>query len=78
MVEAMNLGLPIFAFDCVYNRATTFEKAFYWKTEKDILKLLESVTEGEKKVCAANMASLAKEHYTWEKIAGGYNKLYME
>ena len=27
LVEAMNLGLPILAFDCVYNRATTEDKA---------------------------------------------------
>ncbi len=37
LVEAMNFGLPILAFDCVYNRATTEDKCKYWKTAEDIV-----------------------------------------
>ena len=42
LVEAMNFGLPILAFDCVYNRATTQDECLYWSTEEDIIDLVNN------------------------------------
>lgn len=42
LVEAMNFGLPILAFDCVYNRATTENDCLYWKESNDIVSLLKN------------------------------------
>lgn len=44
LVEAMNLSLPILAFDCVYNRATTEEKCLYWKNAEDLQNLMKKLS----------------------------------
>lgn len=75
LVEAMNLGLPVLAFDCVYNRATTEDKAFYWKTADDIARIIIEES-GRFPETAAAMAEAGKRLYTWERIAGQYNALY--
>lgn len=80
LVEAMNFGLPILAFDCVYNRATTEEKALYWKTCSEIRLQVEKLySEDSKNLCskiAENMKEAGERLYSWEKIAEQYNKLY--
>ncbi|MCM1321965.1 MAG: DUF1972 domain-containing protein [Bacteroides sp.] len=75
LVEAMNLGLPILAFDCVYNRATTEEKALYWKSAQDIVLLMREM-QNEFPRIAHDMAETGKRLYSWEKIARQYNALY--
>lgn len=75
LVEAMNLALPVLAFDCVYNRATTEDKAFYWKTADDIARIIIEES-GRFPETAAVMAEAGKRLYTWERIAGQYNALY--
>ena len=42
LVEAMNLSIPILAFDYVYNRATTEEKCLYWKIAEDLQNLMKN------------------------------------
>lgn len=82
LVEAMNLYLPILAFDCVYNRATTEEKCLYWKTPDDLQNLMkklchsESGSESLREKIAREMGEAGKRLYSWEKIARQYNKLY--
>ena len=78
LVEAMNLRLPIFAFDCVYNRATTEENALYWKTSDDISALLKNKVlqgNGLDKI-GAKMKEIAERRYLWKRIAWQYNGLY--
>lgn len=72
LVEAMFFGKPIIAFDVVYNRATTFDKASYFACQADLKKILDS---GE--LCDGDvMRQLAYEHYTWDDIVKGYEALY--
>ena len=75
LVEAMNLSLPILAFDCVYNRATTEEKCLYWKTSDDLQDLMKNESDKFEKI-ASEMGEAGKHLYSWEKIARQYNKLY--
>lgn len=71
LVEAMFFGKPILAFDVVYNRATTCERAYYFKDVNGLLALLNhDDLEGK------SMKEIAQEHYTWEKIASQYEELY--
>ena len=71
LVEAMFFGMPILAFDCVYNRETTFGRACYFKDEKELRALLD-----RDDLDGAEMRELAKSSYTWSRISGQYVDLY--
>lgn len=71
----MNFGLPILAFDCVYNRATTQYECLYWCTEEDIIDLVNN-SESKFDVIATKMKELGSKEYAWEKIAKQYNDLW--
>ena len=75
LVEAMNFGLPILAFDCVYNRATTQDECLYWSTEEDIIDLVNN-SESKFDAIAIKMKELGAKEYAWEKIAKQYNDLW--
>lgn len=74
LVEAMNFGLPILAFDCVYNRATTEEKCLYWKSYEDIISIIEKTPDFS--TIARSMKESGVRLYSWENIAKQYNSLY--
>lgn len=75
LVEAMNFGLPILAFDCVYNRATTQDECLYWSTEEDIIDLVNN-SESKFDAIANKMKELGAKEYAWENIANQYNDLW--
>ncbi len=75
LVEAMYLGLPVVAFDVVYNRATMKDQGVYFKDTADLKALIKSLSEEDLKVLAADMSRLALEFYTWEVIAEKYDLL---
>lgn len=72
LVEAMHFGKPILAFDVVYNRETTEDKAYYFKTKEDILELLRGdlIVDGE------SMKEISQRRYCWRYIAQQYESLY--
>lgn len=74
LVEAMNFGLPILAFDCVYNRETTMNECLYWKNSEDIQYFFQSIPDLDS--IASKMQDIGKKLYSWEKIAEQYNSLY--
>lgn len=74
LVEAMNFELPILAFDCVYNKATTQNECFYWRKSEDIISLMKNKSDYTK--IAHKMKEIGSEEYSWKKIAEQYNKLY--
>ncbi len=71
LVEAMFFGKPILAFDCIYNRATTYGKAYYFKNSDDLLKLIS-----KEDLDGSTMKKIAEEYYTWKNIASQYEALY--
>lgn len=75
LVEAMNLRLPILAFDCIYNRTTTEGKALYWRNSYDIENLIKNNSNDFSKISLA-MEEIGKRLYSWKIIAELYNKLY--
>ena len=74
LVEAMNFGLPIFAFDCIYNKATTDNKCLYWKDTEELISLFSKKENLEN--IAKEMKSIGQKEYSWKKIAEQYNSLY--
>jgi len=71
LVEAMFFGRPIVAYDVVYNRETTGEKALYFKTADDICELLSY-----EDLNCEDLRLLAEERYRWQKIAREYEAVY--
>jgi len=70
LVEAMFFGCPILAYDVVYNRATTRNKAYYYKDSKELIALMEySELDG------SEMRYIAERYYTWKRIAEQYEEL---
>ena len=76
LVEAMCLGLPVLAFDCVYNRATTEGKALYWKKSDELLECLLKQNGEEIGAIGNIMLEIGKRCFSWNAIARQYNLLY--
>lgn len=75
LVEAMFFGKPILAFDCLYNRETTENKANYFADSKE----LENLINQEYLYFVDNayaMREIAQKRYTWAKVAKQYEQLY--
>jgi glycosyltransferase involved in cell wall biosynthesis len=76
LVEAMSLSLPIFAFDVIYNRETTFNCANYFKDEEELIELIKTATEKDLKLLGGEMGKIARENYTWEKVSQQYQEVF--
>lgn len=71
LVEAMFFGCPIVAYDVVYNRETTQNKAYYFSNTEMLISIIcRSDLEG------IAMKRIAEEEYTWQYISRQYYSLY--
>lgn len=77
LVEAMFLNLPVLAFDVSYNRASTYNKALYFKDISELQFLLSVVTDKQLDEIATDMYDIAKTHYVWSEIARQYLHLVL-
>jgi glycosyltransferase involved in cell wall biosynthesis len=75
LVEAMHFGKPVLAFDCDFNRNTTEDKAFFFKTSADLLQLVETMDVVESALVGRNMLEIAERRYTWKVVAEQYFSL---
>lgn len=71
LVEAMFFGIPILAYDVVYNRETTENKACYFKDTKHLLDIIGNVCDNGKE-----MKEIAERRYRWSDIASQYTDLF--
>lgn len=76
LVEAMYLGLPIFAFGVDYNKETTGNKALYFDDNTELVSLLKNTDEDQLAEIASDMKIIAKERYTWSHISRQYSNLF--
>lgn len=74
LVEAMFFGVPIVAFDVVYNRETTHNRAAYFKDADSLVNILKDAKDFDENGKA--MVDIAKKEYTWKRIAEQYEGLY--
>lgn len=72
LVEAMHFGRTILAYNVIYNRETTQEKAYYWKNVNELKALIEDNTLS----CGEEMKRIASKEYIWKLIAQEYEALY--
>ncbi len=77
LVEAMNLRLPIIAFDVVYNKATTEYKAIYFKDAESLIRIVENMTDKQLDTIAGCMKEIAERRYKWDIICQKYETLFL-
>ncbi len=75
LVEAMFFEKPIIAFDCVYNRESTENKATYFSSVEELINALND-NNIDLVANAEAMREVAVRRYKWETIARQYEKLY--
>jgi len=71
LVEAMFFNRPIIAYDVVYNRATTQNKAYYY-TDRESLTALVAHHDLD----GGKTTSVAQNEYIWQHIAREYESIY--
>lgn len=72
LVEAMYLGLPIFAYDVSFNRETTDQRAVYFSSEEELKELINNVELVDLPKVSNAMKELATARYRWDVIANEY------
>ncbi len=75
LVEAMFLGLPVFAYDVRYNRATTEDCACYFRGADSLAKLVTELGPEDSRENAAKMYEIAQRRYRWSVISAEYAAL---
>lgn len=71
----MHFGLPVLAFDCDFNRATTEEKAWYFRDADELKRLVEMRDGASLRANGQAMQEIAQRRYTWNVIARQYFEL---
>lgn len=77
LVEAMNLHLPIIAFDVIYNKETTENKALYFKDIAALLNLINTLNISKLNEIADAMKEIAERRYKWATICKKYESLFL-
>jgi len=77
LVEMMHFGIPVFAYDCIFNRFTTEDKALFFKTVDELQCAVNTLTPELSETVGAEMHRIANERYTWEQIGKRYFELLL-
>lgn len=77
LVEAMYLGLPIFAFASGYNEYTTENQAIYFDSTEMLSQLIEDRKDLNLVEMAKNLKQIADQSYRWENIAKKYREVIL-
>lgn len=77
LVEMMHFGIPILAFDCIFNRYTTEDGAIFFNDAESLRTSLVSMDTTEAAHIGADMRRIAQERYTWDTIGRTYFELLL-
>ena len=72
LVEAMCLGLPIFAFAANYNKETTENAAEYFSDADELMHLIVNANEESLLANGLAMSAIANRRYQWQGIVAQY------
>jgi len=76
LIEAMSLSLPIISYDVPANRATTENKALYFKDANEMKNLLSAINGYNSKEYSTSMKEIASRRYRWEIISRKYKETF--
>ena len=76
LVEAMYMGLPVAAYDVVYNRYTMENKGFYFSGPEELRSVVITITPHTLQQNALDMKCIAHKRYRWAVIAKKYEQLF--
>ena len=77
LVEAMYLGLPVFAYASGYNEYTTENKALYFSDSGELMTLIQNYKQLDLKNIGQEMEAIANRLYLWKIVASQYKTLIM-
>jgi glycosyltransferase involved in cell wall biosynthesis len=72
LVEMMHFGVPVLAYNCVFNRFTTEGKALFFEDSSRLRSALDSLTLDAAAQIGAHMLSIAQRRYTWASVSQSY------
>lgn len=72
LVEMMHFGVPIIAYDCVFNRMTTEDKAAYFSDVNSLVDIISQADVLDGKVMGEAMKEIARRRYTWDVVGKKY------
>lgn len=77
LVEAMYLGLPVFAYASGYNEFTTENKAIYFKSLDELGNLIRNYKRLDLKGIGMELEFIARKLYRWEFITDQYKEIIL-
>lgn len=72
LVEMMHFGIPVFAYDCNFNRNTTEGKALYFSDARELQQTIRAFEHQDASKIGSDMQEIAARRYTWEQIGKDY------
>ncbi|HCB2209240.1 TPA: DUF1972 domain-containing protein [Citrobacter farmeri] len=76
LVEAMQFGIEIIAFDCNFNRYTTEDRAYYFVNEESLRKNIADIESTATSGVGPAMSEIAVRRYQWSIIARQYEEIF--
>lgn len=78
LVEAMNLGLPIFAYASGYNENTTFNKAIYFTNTDELKSHFNNYKTFNLFQMGKDLKIIAEKYYNWNIVTDCYKKIFLK
>ena len=75
LVEAMTYGLPVVAYDVIYNRETTLSRALYFSSKTDLEEILSNNPESLEDM-GLEMKEISTKLNTWREISWRYEEIF--
>jgi UDP-N-acetylmuramyl pentapeptide phosphotransferase/UDP-N-acetylglucosamine-1-phosphate transferase/glycosyltransferase involved in cell wall biosynthesis len=78
LVEMMHFGVPVLAFDCVFNRKATDDGAVFFKNPVSLRAAADSINPERGQAVGSKLQRIARRRYTWDAVATEYFMLLDE
>lgn len=72
LVEMMHFGVPVLAHGCSFNRNSTEERALYFHSSEELMRIVQSLKPEAASKIGASMREIAQRRYTWDHVGKAY------